>query len=86
MAETTKSNTHMPRWCIYIDILGFSELWESEQDRVQQLKMAAIYKRLEVHQEAFAIWWDMKHYLDSTRIADILDRASGPRDNLRLGL
>ena len=70
--------------CLGAVISGGFDLWGSEQDRLQQLKMAAIDKRLEVHQEAFSIWWDMIHYLDSTRVADVLDRAAGPRPNFEV--
>ena len=59
----------------------------SGQDREQRLKMAALDKRLEVHQEAYTIWWGVTKYLDSTRShglgEDMLTRGGGEGMDLR---
>jgi len=37
-------------------ITGFIQYWISELDRTQQLRLAALDKRLEAHQEAYTLW------------------------------
>lgn len=37
-------------------ITGFVQYWISEADRMQQLRLAALDKRLQAHQEAYTLW------------------------------
>lgn len=37
-------------------ISGFIQYWISELDRTQQLRLAALDRRLEAHQEAYTLW------------------------------
>ena len=47
LAKSSKPQMALMRWCIFVDILGFSQLWESEQMKaLRSLRelMHAIYR------------------------------------------
>ena len=46
-AESSHLQTPPMRWCVFVDILGFSQIWEAEQSKALlalRVLMAAIYR------------------------------------------
>ena len=51
-----------------------------QQDRKQQLEMAALTERLEAHQEAYARWWYILHIILDGDSAELVDSVKVARE------
>ena len=47
-------------------IAGIYHWYISKKDRVNQIRMAALDKRLQAHQEAYALWWELMGQVHNT--------------------
>jgi len=58
-------------------ISGFFSYFISETNYKQQLRLAALDKRLEAHQQAFALWWEIRSNIyHDDKISDTIKKAT----------